>query len=597
MKKRVADYLIDYIYKLGVKHLFQVTGRGSLFLNDAVAKHPAIESISLHHEQACSFAALAYAEKTNNLGACLVSTGCASTNVLTGTLCAWQDGIPCIYISGQNILKDTTNYTGLKLRTYGQQEFNITDLVKPITKFSEMLKDPADIHYLIEKAIILATTGRKGPCWIDIPLDLQSSLIDPNEVSKKTFHKEKESLHLNLNDKSFVCNALKKSKRPIVLIGKGIRHSNGERELKNFIESNSIPLVYSASAPDIYGSGNDLSIGSVGSMGCSRAGNLAIQNSDLLIVIGSRLSSLTTGEEYCKFAREAKVIVVDIDENEHNKTGISIDRFIKSDANIFIKNLNQEKLAIDSKDWVIKCKYWKETFSKVESDFKSIDKVDLYDLAESLTNILKEGSTVVTDSGLIEVILPSNIRFRDGVNCIHSSSQGSMGFALPASIGVQKATNQTVLAVIGDGSIMMNLQELESISYLNLPIKIIVISNNVYSIIRRRQKDLFRKRTIGTDPENGISCPNFKKVAECFRMNYLKVNTINELDKKLIDLLKIDGPCICEIIGKDNQNYIEMSHAKSNISGKFVRRPLEDQKPFLEREFFKKEMIVKPIDL
>ncbi len=593
---RVCDYVIDYLYKKGINHIFQVTGRGSLFLNDAVAKHKYIDGVSLHHEQSCSFAAIAYAEKTNNMGACLVSTGCASTNSLTGTLCAWQDGIPCIYISGQNILKETTNYTGLNLRTYGQQEFNITELVKPITKFAAMLQDPEDIHFILDKAITIANTGRKGPVWIDIPLDLQSSLIDPEILNKKSFQ-PKIDLYNEQFPTKYLINEIQKSCRPIILIGKGVKHANAVKDLKEFIHKNKIPLVYSASAPDIFGSCNDLSIGSVGSMGCSRAGNFAIQNSDLVLVIGSRLSSLTTGEEYCKFARSAKKIVVDIDLDEHQKKGIEIDKFIKMDAKVFLKNLNIIEFKLKTSEWVLKCLHWKKLFAQVENHFKSKDVIDLYDLSKSLSNLMEKGSTLVTDSGLIEVILPSNVQFDEDISCIHSSSQGSMGFALPASIGIQKATPNKVIAVIGDGSIMMNLQELQSISYLNLPIKIIVINNNVYSIIRRRQKDLFRKRTIGTDPQNGVSCPNFQDVAACFKLNYFQVNHINKLDETLISFLKSKGPSICEIFGKDDQDYIEVSHAKSAINGKLVRRPLEDQKPFLDRELITKEMIIDPIDL
>ena len=593
---RVADYIIDYLNKLGVKHIFQVTGRGSLFLNDAVAKNKNIEGVSLHHEQSCSFAAIAYAEKTKNIGVCLVSTGCASTNAITGTLCAWQDGIPCIYISGQNILKETTNYTKKSLRTYGQQEFNITNLVEPITKFSMMLKDPKHINFVLDKAVKLATTGRKGPVWIDVPLDLQSALVDPLEISQNRYILPEQS-SFNQNDINYVVESLKKSKRPIVLIGKGIKHANALKELKLFIEENSIPLVFSASAPDIYASSNNLSFGSVGSMGCSRSGNFAIQNSDLVLVIGSRLNSLTTGEEYCKFARKAEKIIIDIDKNEHDKETIKINKFIELDAKIFLKELNKKNLDLKIQNWVDKCTHWKNIFSGLESEFRSSKEVDLYELAYKLGDILNDESTLVTDSGLIEVILPSNVKFKNGVNCIHSSSQGSMGFALPAAIGVQKATTKKVFAVIGDGSIMMNLQELESISYLNLPLKIIVINNNVYSIIRRRQKDLFRKRTIGTDPENGISCPKFEDIALAFKIKYLRVESIDQLDINLKKLRDTDGACICEIFGKQDQNYIEVSHAKSEIDGKLVRRPIEDQKPFLNRELFKKEMIIQPIDL
>lgn len=580
---RVADYIIDYLNKLGVKHIFQVTGRGSLFLNDAVAKNKNIEGVSLHHEQSCSFAAIAYAEKTKNIGVCLVSTGCASTNAITGTLCAWQDGIPCIYISGQNILKETTNYTKKSLRTYGQQEFNITNLVEPITKFSMMLKDPKHINFVLDKAVKLATTGRKGPVWIDVPLDLQSALVDPLEISQNRYILPEQS-SFNQNDINYVVESLKKSKRPIVLIGKGIKHANALKELKLFIEENSIPLVFSASAPDIYASSNNLSFGSVGSMGCSRSGNFAIQNSDLVLVIGSRLNSLTTGEEYCKFARKAEKIIIDIDKNEHDKETIKINKFIELDAKIFLKELNKKNLDLKIQNWVDKCTHWKNIFSGLESEFRSSKEVDLYELAYKLGDILNDESTLVTDSGLIEVILPSNVKFKNGVNCIHSSSQGSMGFALPAAIGVQKATTKKVFAVIGDGSIMMNLQELSIIGSKNLPIKIFLLNNDGYHSIRQTQKNYFPNNPVGCGVESGLPFPSFEELAKGFNIKYFYSNNETSLNIDLEKNLETKGPVIHEIKLNLEQVFEPKLSSKKLEDGTMITSELEDMAPFLSNE-------------
>jgi len=381
-----------------------------------------------------------------------------------------------------------------------------------------------------------------------------------------------------------------------VLIGRGVRSAGAERNFIEFIERWNLPVTYSASAPDIYGSINKLSIGSVGAMGCSRAGNFAIANSDLVLVLGSRLNSLTTGSDFCSFARSAKVVVVDIDVVEHSKASIRIDHFIHADLKNFFERLKSSSgIPIDS-NWVDKCLHWKKIFNIIEPEFQSSNLVDLYQLADSLSDLLPNPSTVVTDSGLAEVILPPNIRFDQGHQCVHPSSQGVMGFALPAAIGVQCAAINPVVVVVGDGSIMMNLQELESIRYLKLPIKIIVINNNAYAIIRRRQKDLFRTRTIGTDPGNGISCPEFKKVADCFGLNYLCINNVNELQIGLKEMLATEGAVLCEIMGKEDQSYIEVGYTRSSIDRKIVRRPLEDQSPFLEREFFLHEMIIPPIN-
>lgn len=595
MKMRVADYIMQRLSKQGVGHVFQVTGRGSLFLSDALAKNTDLISVSLHHEQSCAYAAIGYAEKKRGLGVCLVSTGCASTNAMTGVLSAWQDGIPCIFISGQNILRETTRSTGISLRTYGQQEADIVTLVGSITKYAHMLTKPQDIVEVMDRALDAALSGRKGPVWIDIPLDLQSSLIDPDEIPHKPLSNDNVALFKS-SDVKRVAQDLREAKRPVILVGKGIRSAGADDILRQFIESWNIPLTYSASAPDVYGAANALSIGSVGAMGCSRAGNFAVQNSDYILVLGSRLTALTTGTDYCKFAREARIAVVDIDPVEHSKVGIRIDLFVHADLKEFLTQLLHEPVYRVSLSWVEKCIHWKNLFSKVEPDFASADAIDLYQLAKCFSDTLPPKATLVTDSGLAEVILPSNVHLALDMDWVHPASQGAMGFALPAAIGAQFATNQLVLAVVGDGSIMMNLQELESIRYLKLPIKIIVINNNVYSIIRRRQQDLFRKRTIGTDPENGVSCPEFVKVADCFGMKYQRIDNIDGLAKGLNTLLEAPGAVLCEIIGREDQGYIELGQTRSALDRRFIRRPLEDQSPFLSRELFLREMLVDPID-
>jgi len=594
---RVADYIMNCLSGSGVKHIFQVTGRGALFLSDALAKHTELSAVSLHHEQSCAYAAISNAEQTGGLGACLVSTGCASTNTITGVLSAWQDGIPCIFISGQNVLNETSRYTGLQLRTFGQQEADIISLVGSITKYAKMITNPEEIVEVMHHAINLACSGRKGPVWIDVPLDLQSALIDPVNIDVPNVLQEYTVSPDLVDQASQVAKDLSTAKRPVILIGRGVRSSGAEDKLKSFVEKWKIPLTYSATAPDTYGSQQyPLSMGSVGAMACSRAGNFAVSNSDYLLVLGSRLTPITTGNDFCKFARDAKVTVVDIDPVEHQKESIRIDQFIESDLSNFFDLINGMEAKQPESDWIEKCSHWKTIFQGVEKIFESPDLVDLYQLADCLSDILPNPSTLITDSGLAEVILPSNIRFKDGINCIHPASQGAMGFSLPAAIGAQKATTTPVLAVIGDGSIMMNLQELESIRYHNLPIKIIVINNNVYSIIRRRQRDLFRKRTIGTDPQNGVSTPEFDKVAGCFGLNYVKVENVTQLKDSLKMMFEKDGSVLCEIMGRPDQNYIEIGNARSGIDKRFVRRPLEDQKPFLPRDLFIQEMIIDPID-
>jgi acetolactate synthase-1/2/3 large subunit len=433
---RVSDYIMTRLAQAGASHVFQVTGRGALFLSDALAKSNELTGVSLHHEQSCAFAAIGYAEKKRGIGVCLVSTGCASTNAITGVLSAWQDGIPCIFISGQNILNETVRHTGVQLRTYGQQEADIVSLVSPITKYAYMLTKPQDIVSVMDQAIHAALSGRKGPVWIDVPLDLQSALIDPDTIPRLTFDDNANPIP-SASDVRLVASNIYQAKRPVLLIGKGVRAAGAEELLAQLVEKWEIPLVYAASAPDSYSLDHNLSIGSVGAMGCSRAGNFAIQNSDYVLVLGSRLTALTTGVDYCKFAREANINVVDIDPVEHSKVGIRIDHFVRSDLKQFLSELLKEPAKTATQNWVEKCKHWKTLFSEVESQFNSPGVVDLYQLAESLGDKLPSGATLVTDSGLAEVILPTNVHFSKGMDCIHPASQGAMGFALPAAIGVQ----------------------------------------------------------------------------------------------------------------------------------------------------------------
>jgi len=592
---RLADYIMLRLEKVGVSHVFMVTGRGALFLTDALAKNPNLKAVCNHHEQASAFAAVGYAEQTEGLGACLVSTGCASTNTITGVLSAWQDAVPCIFISGQNVLKETARHTGIPVRSYGQQEADIVSIVKPITKYAKMIDSPEEIFEVMDEALSSAMSGRKGPVWIDVPLDLQSATVDPTSRTQDAFEFP-QAVQASKSDIQATAVDLVSSKRPVVLLGAEAKGISATKQIEKFVNNWNLPVVFDGSASDIYGAANHLSIGSVGSMGCSRAGSFAVQNADLILVLGSRLTSIITGPDFCKFARDAKVIAVDVDALEHQKESIKIDRFILSEISDFLEQINQLPARACDASWVAKCLHWKQIFGIIEPQFRCEDRVDLYQLAEVLGRVLPKPSTLVTDSGLIEVILPTNIPFAHEMNCIHPFSQGAMGFAIPAAIGAACGKSHTVVAVVGDGSIMMNLQELETIRHNKLPIKILVINNNAYSIIRRRQRDLFRKRIIGTDPSNGVSCPEFAKVADCFGFRYSRIENPSELEEKLQTVLNSPGSELCEIMGRENQEYIEVGHARTSADSRFVRRPLEDQMPFLERDLFLSEMVIPPID-
>ncbi len=590
---RVADFIIQYLKNRNVKNFFSVTGRGTLFLNDALAREKNIKNFFFHHEQSAAFAAITTPEINNNISCCMVSTGCASTNTITAVLSAWQDGIPVIFLSGQNFLNETTSYKKKNIRTYGQQEADIIKIIKPITKYSKMITNPEQIKYELDKAFFIANNKIKGPVWLDIPLDIQNSKLEDKKLKSFTKNYEITKCSAKLINKVF--SKIKFAKRPAILIGSGVKNAKCIDEFTKFVNRYQIPVVFTSSGTSILGSEVKFSIGSIGSQGCSREGAFTVQNCDLLIVLGSRLNSLTIGLDVKKFARSARKIIIDIDINEYKKNKFQNSEIILADLKFFLKKMNQKKVTIKWKKWIQKCLKWKRIFKNKNDILGGSKNINLYELSEVFSKKLPSNSVFLCDSGFIDVILPTNIRFKKKQICIHPVSQGSMGYALPSVIGAHSAGKKNIISVIGDGSIMMNLQELQTIKYYEIPAKIFIINNKMYGIIRKRQKELFRGRTIGTDDSNGVGSPDFKKISKAFGIKYRLIKTKKNLENNVNSVLKEKNTVICEILADKNQEYIEIGYTK-NKKGKIVRRPLEDQKPFLDRNTFLEEMIVDPID-
>lgn len=595
MQMRVVDYLINTVYNEGAKHIFFVPGTGCMYLTDALAKYNEVKAISMHHEQAAGMAAVSYAKYNNELGACVVTTGCGGTNAITPLLEAWQDSVPTIFISGQAARDQTVHNAKVCLRQMGRQEADIVAIVRDITKYAVMLNDRKDVVYEMEKAIYYAKEGRKGPAWIDVPMDIQSMLIDPDEQTH--FVPPASSSIKQASDKeiNFVVNELEKAKRPIILAGNGIRLADAVSEFNVFVEKFQIPVTYSRLGPDLIPTGSDSSIGMVGMLGASRAGNFAIQNSDLILCIGCRLSIDTTGYEYEKFAREAKIIVIDIDEEEHSKNTVKIDHFILSDAKYFLEKMIEADAVLKWDEWFQKCVYWKNHFETCLDSYRTGEKINMYYFAECLSDVLPEDATVVSGTGNALFTVSSVIRISENQRLITSGCQAEMGFALPAAIGISYVSDGPVVAVNGDGSVMMNLQELETVKFTERNIKICIMNNNGYSSIRHLQDDAFRGRRIGCDDTSGISFTNFEKLAGAFGLRYVKIEGSDNLSEKLKILFEDNKPMICEVMCVEDQPFLTVSLAR-NSKKRFVNRPLEDQEPWLDREDFLREMIVEPID-
>ena len=592
---RVADYIIKRLVESGIRHTFMVTGRGVLYLSDAVAADERMQSISTHHEQSAAYAAYAYGEYTGNLGACMVSTGCASTNAITGVMCAWQDDVPMIVISGQNMLKETTHYTHAKIRTYGQQENDIIAQVKPITKYAVMLEKAEDIGAVMDRALYEATHGRKGPVWVDVPLDLQAMRVEEEKL-RHFIPKKQSERDLSIDE---IVKQMRMAKRPVVLIGAGVRKSNALEELYSFLKLSEIPVVYDASAVDIYTDENKNSIGAVGSMSGTRAGNFAIQNADLVFAVGCRLSTMLTGTERQKFAREAAFIVIDVDEHELKEHRFRDMLTVHTEPkSVLVALLDREsELKKDRRKWLEKCSHWKEIFPKnIYKGQKMTGKLDMYEVAEAIGKNADPDAVAITDAGIEELVFPATMCLKGAARIIHPVSQGAMGFAVPAVLGAYFASGKQIICVVGDGSIMMNLQELQTICSHNIPAKIFVINNNCYAVIRERQKELFRNRTIGTEPSNGVTVPELKKVADCFGFDYAMISERKHLEQQVKDILALDRAMLCEVLCTEEQKFLKNSYAM-NKKHRILRRTLEDQSPFLDREVIRAEMIVEPIEV
>ena len=590
---RVADYILKRIAEEGVGHVFYVPGGQCVYLMDALRRSEEIQGIGMHNEQACAMAALSYSLYNNNLGACIVTTGCAGTNTLTGVLHAYQDSIPMIIVSGQQSYDQTVKASGLPLRQVGIQEADIETIAKPITKYVVTVSNAEEIAYHMDKALYLAKEGRKGPVWIDVPLNIQNSMV--NEEKLERFVPEEKALKISDDLIKETIDSIEKAKRPVFLIGQGVRYANGVESLNKLISKFRIPVVFSRFAYDTVAYDNELNFGVVGAGGANRYANFTVQNADLVISVGCRLAIEVTGPERDQFAREAKTIVVDIDEVEHSKKGVHIDTFIHGDAKEFIDKLLENEISVSFDEWIEKCKHWKSVFPLYPDDLDKTKLIDLKYFMNKMSEHFDADSAVTSDAGLTGAVTNGSCKLGEHNRAIASLAQGEMGYSLPAAIGISFLTDGSVYSVTGDGSFMMNLQELQTVVRNNCNIKIVIINNNGYSGVRHGQKAHFRGKSIGTDPSNGIDFPDYGKIAAAFGINYIKINTYDEIESGLKKLSSDNEPAICEAMCDPEQ--VDLHNGLVTYGKrKFGFRPIEDQAPYIDRDLFFKEMIVKPLD-
>ena len=592
MSRRVADIVASFLVEKGIKDIFTLTGGGAMFLNDGIESNVNINAICNHHEQACAMSAVGYAKYKNGLAAVMLTTGCGATNSITGLLDAWQDNTPVIFISGQIKRKETSRNSKTELRQFGVQEADIVTIVDSLTKYAVMINEPNDILYHLQKAVYMALNGRQGPVWIDIPLDVQGAFVKDENLRHFVQDNLFENKEINGIDK-FI-EIYSNAKRPIILAGNGVRLSGSVDKLRSFAKDHNIPCVVSYLGADYFEQDNPNYVGRLGIKG-DRAGNFAIQNSDLIICLGSRLSVCLTGFEYELFARDSKLVVVDIDENEHKKHTVTIEQFIDADVGYFLDQINLKMEKKHSNNWQDKCIHWKNKWPVYQKGYDT-NSVNMYEFVKALSELANEDSIVVSDAGSSYYVTSQSFTLKSiNQRYITSGAQADMGFSLPAAIGACISANKPVIGITGDGSFQLNIQELQTIKHYNLPVKIFVWNNNGYLSIRATQDKFFDGRRIGTDSASGVSFPEVEKISYAYYLPYVKINNVSELRKKLSEIIDSKGPVVCEVICPEYQEIIPAVSAVKNDDGSMTSKPIEDMYPYLDRDEFYKEMINKPL--
>ncbi|MGN1206118.1 MAG: thiamine pyrophosphate-binding protein [Eubacterium sp.] len=602
MRIKLSNYVAQFLVDHDIDTVFTVTGGGAMHLNDGLGHQEGLHCVYQHHEQACAIAGEAYARMHNKIGAVCVTTGPGGTNAITGVVGGWLDSIPMLVISGQVRYDTTAHSTGLNIRAMGDQEFEICKAVDSMTKYCQMVIDPLDIKYCLEKALYLAKTGRPGPCWLDIPVNVQGAYIetedlrsfDPaecaDEVPKK-FSKETAQT---------IIEKVKQAKRPVINAGSAIRTSGGYKEFCKLVEKLNIPVVTGWNSIDLIADEHPLYVGRAGIMG-DRAGNFAIQNSDLVLSLGSRLSIRQVGYNYKTWAREAYTIIVDVDKDELKKPTIHVDMPICADVKDVMQTLNEElgdtKLDTDE-FWLNKCEHWKKTYPVVMAKhYEQKEPVNVYAFIKELSKRLPEDYVTVVGNGSACVVGSHGYEIKKGQRFIINSAIASMGYDLPAAIGACVAEdNKEIVCISGDGSIQMNLQELQTIQTNRLPIKIFVINNNGYHSIRQTQSNFFGEPFVGIGPQShDLEFPDMEKIAYAYNYPFFRCDKTDELDDTISKVFATEGAVICEIMVSIDQKFEPKSATKKLPDGSLFSPPLEDLAPFLDRETFKNEMIIEPI--
>lgn len=588
MKRRVADIIMDILVEKGITDCFAVVGGGAMHLDNALALNDNITKYFNHHEQACAMAAEAYARLSGKMAAVCVTSGPGATNTLTGVMGAWQDSLPMIVLSGQVRYEISVPKSGLQLRYRGIQEFEIIPSVKNMTKYAVMITDPLSIKREMYKAIYIAMEGRRGPVWLDIPQDMQNAVVEVEDL----YPADEEIAQYPKVDYANLCTLLEGAKRPCILAGSGIRSGNVMREFTEFVDRMGIPVIGGAWVADNMYLEHPLYYGPSGNIG-PRTGNFILQNADVILTIGNSLGYRQTGFNQEGFAPNATIIMVDADVNEAKKPGLNIEMFIHRDLKTFFEELKSVAVNINlEKQWKDYCNDLKQRFSPYEA----VENIDMNDRVcsyyfwkvfseyEPADSILALGNNTANTAKLQIGVQKKDQRVLSNYTC------GSMGYDLPAAIGAAVASKKKVYCVTGDGSIMMNLQELQTIKHYDLPVNVVVFSNGGYAAIRQTSKNFFNGVCIGCTEDTGISFPNFEDVAKTFGFIYIKCSSNNEVENAIKELMNSEKRVLLEVEQLYDNPVVPKVMSRLDENGKMQTPALQDMAPFLSEEEMKQLM-------
>lgn len=598
---RVADFIAHFISReLGVRDVFMLTGAGIMHLTDGVACNSELRPICVQHEQAAAMALEAYARTNEHFGVGYFSTGPAALNALTGLGGAWQDSVPCMFISGQVKRTEASHTAGVPgLRQFGVQEIDVIPVVSSLCKYVVHLTDPQLVRYELEKAVALAREGRPGPVWIDIPLDVQAAMVDPELLPSYT--EPTAQPRATEADVRYLAASLRESKRPVIIAGRGIRLAGAQQKLLEFAQRLHVPVVTPFLGIDNIAHNVDVYIGKTGIKG-DRAANLAMQNSDLILAIGTSLHVSVIGYDYAQFARAARRFVVDIDPTAHLKQTIDIDRLIISDAKELLSDLADDpQLSGEfegSSDWLDQCNRWKQNYPVCLAEYAIPDeRVNIYSLVDMLSEMSSDGDVFIADAGSAYYAVSQGIRLdRPGQRYLASGAMATMGYSLPAAIGASAALgDQRVIAITGDGSLQQNLQEFQTLIEYGFPVKLFVLNNDGYLSIRASQRNYFENRYIGEGPSSGVSLPDTLKLCQAFGLDAIRVSTLRELRPAIRSALAAPGPFVVDVLTPPDQLIIPTVASMVNPDGSMTSRPLEDMAPFLDRTEYRSNLFIDPV--